>query len=141
MIAGVRVDASHFLAFSDLTCHLEDTVWCFLVAPYCLIVRRPNLEVATKRLLHQQVKIGGNFSAMFPHGSASLQLFLAVQIFLRFLGIICHDRAVLSEGHKNYFKCLQLLQVTPMCVMNSQPTFLFLTCLNLMNYGHVIKSI
>ena len=32
---------------------------CFLVALCCLIVRRPNLEVATKRLLHQQVKIPG----------------------------------------------------------------------------------
>ena len=32
---------------------------CFLVALCCLIVRRPNLEVATKRLLHQQVKIQG----------------------------------------------------------------------------------
>ena len=34
----------------------------FLVALCCLIVRRPNLEVATKRLL--QVKIWGSFSAM-----------------------------------------------------------------------------
>ena len=30
---------------------------CFLVAFCCLIVRRPNLEVATERILHQQVKI------------------------------------------------------------------------------------
>ena len=26
------------------------------------------------------------------------------------------------------------------CLMNSQPTCLFLTNLNLMNYGHIIKS-
>ena len=26
------------------------------------------------------------------------------------------------------------------CLMNSQPTFLFLTYLNLMNHGHIIKS-
>ena len=32
---------------------------CFLVTLSSLIVRRPNLEVATKRLLHQQVKIPG----------------------------------------------------------------------------------
>ena len=38
----------------------------------------------------------------------------------------------ISEGHKNYFK--------DWCLMNSQPTFLFLTYLNLMNYGHIIKS-
>ena len=60
---------------------------------------------------------------MFAHGSASLQLFPVVWIFLRSLGVICYDRWVLSEGHKNYFK--------DWCVMNSQPTFLFLTYLNL----------
>ena len=58
------------------------------------------------------------------HGSASLQLFLVVQIFLRSLGILCYDRWVLSEGHKNYFK--------DQCLMNSQFTFIFLTYLNLM---------
>ena len=60
---------------------------------------------------------------MFAHGSASLQLFPVVWIFLRFLGVICYDRWVLSEGHKNYFK--------DWCLMSSQPTFLFLTNLNL----------
>ena len=30
---------------------------CFLFAPCDVTVRRPNLEVATKRLLHRQVKI------------------------------------------------------------------------------------
>ena len=33
---------------------------------------------------------------------------------------------------KNYFKDWYL--------MNSQPTFMFLTYLNSMNYGHIIKS-
>ena len=32
---------------------------CFLVALCCHLVRRLNLEVATKRLLHKQVKIPG----------------------------------------------------------------------------------
>ena len=36
--------------------------------------------------------IGGSFSAMFAHGSASLQLFLVVWIFLRSLSVICYDR-------------------------------------------------
>ena len=74
------------------------------------IVRRPNFEVATKRLLHQQVKYWGSFSAMFAHGSASLQLFPVVWIFLRSLSVICYDRWVLSEGNKNYFKdwCLMI---------------------------------
>ena len=48
-------------------------------------------------------------------------------------GVISFDRWILSdEGHKNYFK--------DWCLINSQPTFLFLTYLNLMNYGHIIKS-
>ena len=76
---------------SDLTGHLEDMgvgVFWLHCGAWCLIVRRLNLET-TKRLLHQQVKIlGYNFSAMFTCGSASLQLFTAVQIFLSFL--VCH---------------------------------------------------
>ena len=56
---------------------------------------------------------------MFIHGSVSLQLFLMVWIFPRSLVVICYDRSVLSEGHKNYFKDWHLI--------NSQPTFLFLT--------------
>ena len=55
----ISVDAYPFLAVSDLTCHLEDTGMCFLIALCLLIVRRQNLEVATKRLLYQQVKIPG----------------------------------------------------------------------------------
>ena len=69
---------------------------------------------------------------MFVHGNASLQLFPVVWIFLRSMGVICHERWVLSEGHKNYFKDL--------CLINSQPTFLFLTHLNLMYYDYIIKS-
>ena len=49
------------------------------------IVRRPNFEVATKRLLHQQVKYWGSFSALFAHGSASLHLCPVVWILLRSL--------------------------------------------------------
>ena len=57
MVAVISVDAYPFLVFSDLTCHLEDKgMGVFMVALCRMIVRRPNLEVATKRLLHQQVK-------------------------------------------------------------------------------------
>ena len=60
VVAVISVDAYPFLAFSDLTCHLEDTgMGVFMVALCRMIVRRPNLEVATKRLFHQQVKIFG----------------------------------------------------------------------------------
>ena len=68
VLAVISVNAYPFLASSDLTCHVEDTgigvFW--LHCACCLIVRRTNLEVATKRLLHQQVF----FSAMFVHASA-----------------------------------------------------------------------
>ena len=50
---------------------------------------------------------------------------------MRYLGVICYDRWVLSEDHKN---CLE-----DWCLMNSQPTFLFLTYFNSMNYGCIIK--
>ena len=62
---------------------------------------------------------------LFAHGSASLQLLPVVWIFLRSLGVICYGRWVLKEGHKNYYK--------DCCLTNSQPTFQFLTYLNLMN--------
>ena len=70
MVAVISVDAYPCLAFSNLTYYVED-MGISLMVPLCrLIVRRPNLM--TKRLLHQQVKILGTFSAMFAHGIASL---------------------------------------------------------------------
>ena len=57
VVAVISVDAYPFFASSDLTCHLEDTG---IGVPLChLIVRRPNLEVATQSLLLQQIKILG----------------------------------------------------------------------------------
>ena len=85
---------------------------CFLVTLCCLIVRRLNLEVATKRLLHQYVKILVSFSAMLCKEVCPC----VVWIFLRSLDVICNIRWVLSEGHKNDFK--------DWCFMNSQLTFL-----------------
>ena len=61
MVVVISVDYYPFLAFSDLTCHLEDTITCFLVALCHAIIRRLNLEVVTKKLLQQQVKIAGKF--------------------------------------------------------------------------------
>ena len=68
--AAISVDAYPFgFLRSDLS------LWGYgnksiLVALCCLIARRPNLEVAIKRLFHQR-------------------------IFLRSLGVICYDRWVL----------------------------------------------
>ena len=69
---------------------------------------------------------------MFVHGSVPRQLFPVVWIFLRSLGVISHDKWVLSERQKVYLK--------DCCLMNSQPTFLFLTNLSLMNYGMLPKA-
>ena len=91
---------------------------CFLVALCHLIVRIPNLEVATKRLSPSAGKNTGVVlvpcSRMEVH---PYSYFRWCGIFLRSLGVICYDRWVLSEGHKNYFK--------DWCLMNSQSTFLF----------------
>ena len=59
VVAVISVDAYPFLAFPDLTCHREDTRIGVFWLQCRLIVRRPNLEVASKKLLHQQVKILG----------------------------------------------------------------------------------
>ena len=53
------------------------------------------------------------------HQSVSLKLFPVVVIFLRSLGVICYDRWIVSDSHRNYFK--------EWCLMNSQLTFLLLT--------------
>ena len=59
MITVISIDVYPF-------CFIRPDLWprgyrnrCSLVALCCLIVRRRNLEVATKRLHHQQVKILG----------------------------------------------------------------------------------
>ena len=60
MVAVISVHAYPFFGFlrPDLSPRGYGST-CFLVALCHLIVRRLNLEVATKRLLHQQVKIPG----------------------------------------------------------------------------------
>ena len=49
MVAVISVDAYTFLAFSDLTCHLENAgiVVVFQVELCHLIIRTMNLEIAT----------------------------------------------------------------------------------------------
>ena len=43
MVVVINVDAFLLLALSYLTCHLEDTGICLLVALCPLMVRKPNL--------------------------------------------------------------------------------------------------
>ena len=53
MNTGGSCNAYLSLAFSDLTCHLEYTWIGVFLALCCLIARRLNLDVATKRLFFQ----------------------------------------------------------------------------------------
>ena len=64
---------------------------------------------------------------MLARRSASLQLFPVLWISLRSLGVICYDRWLLSEGHKNYFKDWFL--------MNSRSTFLFFNLFKLNKFS------
>ena len=62
VVAVISVDAYPFFGFL----RPGMSPWgyrnrCFLITLHHLIVRRPNLEIVTKRLLHQQVKIPGQF--------------------------------------------------------------------------------
>ena len=60
MVAVISVDAYIFLALSELTCHLQEyRNSYFLFALYHLIVNRPNVQVTTKRLVYQQIKLLG----------------------------------------------------------------------------------
>ena len=96
---------------------------CFLNARYCVIVRRPNMEGASKMFFCQQIKTLKIF--LVPYSTWKqlyLPLYLVVGILPRFLGIICNDKLVLSARHKSYFK--------NWCLINSLPTSNFDILLN-----------
>ena len=64
MIAVISVDTYPFLVFSDLTCHLKDTGINVFGCTVQSDSKKTKLEVVTKSLLHQQVKIQGQFFHM-----------------------------------------------------------------------------
>ena len=90
VLAVISVDAYPFLAFSDLTCHLEvmglGVFWLRCVPPDNkeTVLGSSDQEASPSTVK----KYWGSFSGMFAHGSASLQLFPVVWIFLRSLGVI-----------------------------------------------------
>ena len=86
MVAVTSVDPFLFLAFSDLTCHLEDTGMVF---SGCTV---PSDSKETELGSSDQEASPSAGKNMFTHGCASLQMFLVVWIFLRSLGVICYDR-------------------------------------------------
>ena len=77
-----NVRSTETFVFWHLSCHLEVTeIGVFLAALCCLILRRPNLEVAT-RPFHKQVKILRQFQFHVTLRKVSLQLLLVVQILV-----------------------------------------------------------
>ena len=96
--------------------------WCKTSTPYGVFIVAPSLEGWSTKVKKvpspHQVRLG-------PLDTNPVLQCLGCY-FQRcgyFWGVIWYDRWVLSEGHKNHFKDWHL--------MNSQPTFLFLTYLNL----------
>ena len=126
-MAVIIVDVCLFLAYSDLTCHIEDTWIGFFLVPLChLVVRILNLEVAVNRFFHQQV-----FCCHAAHLSVSLQLFPVMWIFLR---SGCHlVKKVSSQwGSQKLYK--------DWCLMNLQPIFSIFTSFLTQWNGRIIKS-
>ena len=106
MLAVFSADAYPFLAFWDLTCHFEDAG----IGIFCLHCAAENKE--TKHGSNdQEASRGKNAEIVLVPclHSAEVQLFPVVWIFMRSLGVICYNRWILSEGHKNYVKELQFL--------------------------------
>ena len=110
---------------------------CFLVTLCHLIVRKPNLEGVTspwgfsKRLLHQQVKILGQFKCL-DHTWKCIFTAISGGVDISEVPGCHYNRWVLTVGQKNYFR--------DWCLMNSQATFLFLTYVNSMKYAHIVKN-
>ena len=95
MVAVISVGAYHFLAFSDVASLLEGTgIGLFLVTLWRQILWRPNLEVATKRLLHQQVKV-----SVFDSVSFNIDEALSINPFVVF---VFGDFNVHHEGWVTY---------------------------------------
>ena len=101
-----------FLAFSDLTCHLEDTgigLFWFHCASYSKETEfgSSNQEASPSPSKNTRIVV-----CHVAHGSVPLQLFLLVRIFLRFLGVICYNRWVLSKGYEKLLQGLVFHELT-----------------------------
>ena len=100
---------------------------CFLVALCLLIVRRPNLEVAIKRLLHQVYK--NTRVVLVPC------LCLEVSPYSYFWG----TRVSFATTDKFSVRVTKTTSRIGVSWTLSLPFYFFLN-LNLLSYGHIIKS-
>ena len=97
-----------------------------MVALCCLIVRTPNLEVATKSLLHQQVKILGSFSAMSHMKVCPYSYFLWCGYF---------------QGPRVLFFTTDEFSVrVTKTTSRISASAVFLPIFDSMNYGHISKK-
>ena len=118
MVAVISVDAYPFLAFSDLTCNLDDTgIGVFW---QLLIVRRLDLEVATKRFASLSAGKNAGVVLVPCHTWKYVHTPISGGVDISMVHR-CHLLRHMSSqcGPQNYFK--------DWCLMNSQPNFLFLT--------------
>ena len=99
-VARIKYGFVKLVVILFLLVTLNHKTWCFLIALCSLIVRRPNLEVATKRLLHQQVKIMGTVLMPCCAWNCVPETILDLSIFGRSLVLILYDKWVFSEGTK-----------------------------------------
>ena len=88
----ISVDVYLFLVFSGLTCHLEDTgIGVFRL--HCLPgSKETELGSSNHKASLSEGKKTGVVLVPCSCKLCSLQLFLMVWIFLRFLGVICYKR-------------------------------------------------
>ena len=90
VVAVINVDAYSFLAFSDLTCHLEDTgidiLWLHGAA--CKETELGSIDQKASP------SSGKNISLVchVTHGSVSLKIFPSVFLFPRSLGVFCYSK-------------------------------------------------
>ena len=117
-VARIKYGFVELVVILFLLVTLNHKTWCFLIALCSLIVRRPNLEVATKRLLHQQVKIMG--TVLMPCCAWNC-VPETISGFINIWKVTSFNfvwQMSFQWGHKNYFKGLHL--------MNSWSNFLIL---------------
>ena len=104
---------------------------CFLVTLRHLIVRRPNLEVPTKRFLHQHVNCRGSFSTMTC-------MEVCPYIYFRWCGYFQGTWVSFVTTEEFSVRVTKITARIGVSFTHSLP-FCFLPVFNSMDYGHTIK--
>ena len=90
VVAVINVDAYSFLAFSDLTCHLEDTgidvLWLHSAA--CKETKLGSIDQKASPSSGKNIGLVCHVA----HGSVSLKIFPSVFLFPMSLSVFCYSR-------------------------------------------------